>query len=137
MRKIAFLIGIMVLVIGCSFDQYAQATDLEENVDNYRTGCEIDGDTLVEEYLQWEANQYYFPGIGPTPEPTPTPSPLRSTEVSTKVFLEIVWENGCQTGRRDAAGAEQASLMSLRDQLDLLDARIAALEPTPTPTPVP
>ena len=91
----------------------------------------------VEEYAQWEANQFYIPGFGLTPEPTPTPSPLRDSEVASKVFLAKVWENGCQAGRRDAAGAEQATLMGLRDQLNLLDARIAALEPTPTPTPTP
>ena len=139
MRKFALIAGLaaVVLAVGCSFSEYAQVTKLEDNVDDYRTGCEIDEDTLVEQYVQWEANQHYYPGFGLTPEPTPTPSPLRDSEVATKVFLAKVWENGCQAGRRDAAGAEQATLMGLRDQLDLLDVRIAALEPTPTPTPTP
>lgn len=60
---------------------------------------------------------------------------MTDTEISTSVLLERIWEHGCQTGRRDAVGAEAATLMDLRDQLAIFEERLKALEITPTPTP--
>ena len=135
MAKILMAAAVMVaLVTGCSFSEYSQTVDLEENIDDHRTGCEVDADKLLAEYKRYEANEYYF-SFSATPEPTPTVSPVTDTELTTKIMLERVWENGCETGRRDAVGAEQATLMSLRDQMALFEERIAALEPTPTAAP--
>ncbi len=87
-------------------------------------------------YKQYDANRYSFSfSLSSTPEPTPTLRPVTDDEISTSVLLEQVWEHGCQTGRRDTVGAEQAALMGLRDQLNVLDSRISAMEPTPTPAP--
>ena len=136
MKALSLLAVLVVLfAVGCSFSEYSQTVDLEENIDDHRTGCEVDADKLLAEYKRYEANEYYYPGFSATPEPTPTVSPVSDTELTTKIMLERVWENGCQTGRRDAVGAEQTTLMSLRDQMALFEERIAALEPTPVPTP--
>ena len=113
---------------------------MPENIDDYRTGCEIDAYTLIADYKQYEANEHYYESSYGTPEPTNTPSPVDSSDLALKVMLEEVWENGCMTGRRDTVGAAQATLMGLRDELAILEAKITALEPTPTPipaTPVP
>lgn len=109
-----------------------QSAELAENIDDQRTGCEVDADKLLEGYEQWDANQLHF-GSGPTP----TPRPVRSDEVAAKVFLETVWGLGCATGRRDAVGVEQATLMGLRDRIPLLDQELTALEATASPTPTP
>lgn len=122
---------------GCYFSEFAQEADLEANIDQVRTGCEIDTDGLMAAYKQYDANRYHR-GDGPTP----VPDPIDDTELTTMILLEMVWANGCETGRRDAAGAEQASLMALRDQFDLLQGRLELLEessnetltPTPSPT---
>ena len=138
-----YLIGIValltLLITACSFSEYVQTEKLTEaeNIDAYRTGCDIDREQLTAGYKQYDANQYYYPGISATPAPTPTPSPVDSTELATSILLEQAWEHGCQTGRRDVVGADQATLMSIRDQLTALDQRIALLEPTPVPTPTP
>ena len=135
----AVAIATMLLaVIACSFNEYAQSEKLIENIDSHRTGCEIDADNLMTGYKQYDANDYYFSSSFGTPEPTNTPSPITNTEIATAKLLETVWENGCLTGRRDAVGADQATLMGLQDRLDVLAAQINALaSPTPTPTPTP
>ena len=137
MKYLIAIIGILTLT-ACSFSEYVQTEKLTEaeNVDAYRTGCDIDREQLMAGYKQYEANQLYF-SFSATPEPTPTPRPINSTELSTSILLEQAWEHGCQTGRRDVVGADQATLMSIRDQLTALDQRIALLEPTPVPTPTP
>ena len=141
-RTVGFVaVGILALLVlsACNFGEYAREAELTEgsNVDAYRTGCEIDAAALMAEYKQYDANRFYYPGYGSTPEPTPTPGVVTDTEIGTQILLETVWENGCQTGRRDAVGADQATLMALQDQLTILAERIAALEPTPTPSPTP
>ena len=138
MKYLIAIIGILTLT-ACSFSEYVQSEKLTEgtNVDAYRTGCDIDRTELTAGYMQYDANQYYYPGIGATPEPTPTPSPVDSINLATSILLEEAWEHGCQTGRRDAVGADEATLMSIRDQITALDQRLALLEPTPTATPVP
>ena len=139
MKKVLILMAVLasLTVAGCYFSEFSQSVELEENIDDYRTGCEIDADQLMEEYKQYDANRYYSPGYDETPRPTRTPSPITDTELTTSLMLERVWENGCSAGRRDAVGAEQATLMGLRDQLELLNQRLTALEPTPTPEPTP
>ena len=131
MRVAIGLIVIALALTACSFSEYSQTVDLEENIDDYRTGCDVDSDALLSEYKQWDANRFHRGGEG---TPTPTPDPVSDTELVTKLQLERVWEHGCQTGRRDVVGAEQATLMGLWDQLDGLADQLAALEPTPTPT---
>lgn len=123
---------IMMMAMGCQFSEYAQAEKLTENIDEHRTGCEIDADKLLEGYKQWDANRWSFSDDG---DPTPTPAPVTDAEVAARVFLETIWEHGCATGRRDVVGAEQTTLMGLQDKLDILGEQIAALQPTPTPTP--
>ena len=137
MKYLIAIIGILTLT-ACNFSEYVQTEKLteDENIDAVRTGCDIDREALTAGYKQYDANDYYYPGINPTPNPTPTPSPVDSTELATSILLEEVWEHGCETGRRDVVGADQATLMSIRDQLTALEQRIAQLEPTPTPTAV-
>ena len=137
MKYLIAIIGILTLT-ACNFSEFVQTEKLTEgtNVDAYRTGCDIDRAELTAGYKQYDANQLYF-SFSATPEPTPTPSPVDSTELATSILLEQAWEHGCQTGRRDVVGADQATLMSIRDQLTALDQRIALLEPTPVPTPTP
>lgn len=132
MKAVAIVSAMLIVgaAAACSFSQYAQEKDLTENIDDYRTGCVVDDDFLLEDYLQWDANRYHFGGGA-----TPTPSPADDLDLLTKLQLKTVWEHGCVTGRRDATNAKQASVMGLRDQLSLLDERIKALEPTPTSTP--
>lgn len=125
---VAAVLGALAL-IACSFSEYAQSEEIAENIDDHRTGCEVDADSLLAGYKQYEANSWHF-GSGPTP----TPGPVTDEEIAAGVLLERVWENGCQTGRRDVVGAEEATLMSLKDQFRILGDRIAALEPTPIPT---
>ena len=131
MKMTGFLLtSAVILVVGlaCGFNEYVQSENVIENIDEYRTGCEIDADSLMAGFKQYDANKYHIDfGFG-TPEPTPTPSPVTDTEVSTKVLLERIWENGCQTGRRDVVGSEQATLMILQDQLNVLEKKIEALE---------
>ncbi len=136
MERLQVAIGIAVLIVvtaGCSFSQFTQSEKLTENIDDYRTGCEVDADTLMTEYKQWEANRWHFDAD----DPTPTPSPIDDMEVALSAHLESVWEHGCATGRRDVVGAEQTTLKALRDQLDILDDRLTELEATPTPTATP
>ncbi len=122
----------LVALAGCYFSEYAQEAELETNIDSVRTGCEIDTDTLMAEYKQYDANRLHF-GRGETP----TPGPIDDNEFLTMALLEMVWKNGCETGRRDAVGAEQATLMGLRDQLQVLQDRIDGLEEVATQTPTP
>ena len=130
MRRLMLAIMVLTaLTLGCSFSEYSQSAALPENIDDYRTGCEIDADRLIAGYNQYDANRFHFLG------PTPTPDPITDRELTAKLQLEMVWENGCQAGRRDVVGAEQATIMNLRDQLRLFEERIAALELTPQPTP--
>ena len=129
--SISLLISV-IFVSACTFSEYVQSDQVAENIDDYRTGCEVDADVLMAGYKWHEANQFHFDsGLG-TPIPTPTSSPITDDEVALSALLEKVWENGCQTGRRDATSADQAALMSLRDHLSILDARLSAIE-TPTP----
>ena len=138
MKYLLGIVTVLLFTIGCNFSEYAQSENLAENIDSHRTGCEIDTAGLMAGYKQYDANQLYFNfSFSLTPEPTPTPGPITDTEILTSALLEQVWEHGCQTGRRDAAGAQQATLMGLRDQLNILDSRISAMEPTPTPTAAP
>ena len=133
--KIAIGITVMALaLVACSFSEYSQTIELDDNIDDYRTGCDVDSEVLLAAYMQWDANRWHFGGEG---TPTPTPDPVSDTELLTKIQLEKVWEHGCLTGRRDVAGAEQATLMGLQDQLDGLADELAALQPTVTPTPTP
>ncbi len=127
-KVLVFIVALGVIGAGCSFSQYSQTVKLDENIDTYRTGCEVNADVLLAEYKQYEANQYYTPGYGPTPRPTPVPKPVSDSDLTIKAMLEKVWENGCLTGRRDTVGAEQVEIMALRDQLTILDGRIAAME---------
>lgn len=130
---IAVLVALLLVAGACNFSEYAQSADVAENIDDYRTGCQVDGERLMAEYKRYDANEFHFDwGLG-TPEPTPTPSPITDTEVSTAALLEHVWENGCQAGRRDAVGSAQASLMELRDLLDLLEDRLDAWDSEATP----
>ena len=122
----------VIFVSACTFSEYVQSDQVVENIDDYRTGCEVDADVLMAGYKQHEANQFHFSSGFGTPVPTPTSSPITDDEVALSALLEKVWENGCQTGRRDATSADQATLMSLRDQLSILDARLSVIE-TPTP----
>ena len=139
MRKILVLaLGAIMasVLVGCSFSEYSQTAALPENIDDYRTGCEIDADTLMVEYKQYEANKYYLDtsfGRG-TPSPTNTPSPIDQSDLAINTMLVETWQSGCVAGRTDTVGAEQATLMGLKDELALLAERIAALEPTPVPT---
>ena len=133
MRALLIVIALAAVVTGCQFNEFAQVAKVAENIDDHRTGCEVDADALMTAYKQWEANRYHFDDD----DPTPTPSPIDNSDLVTSVLLEKVWENGCATGRRDATNAEQATLAGLRDQLTILDEEIAALEPTATPTATP
>ena len=136
MKRLQVAIGVAVLIVvtmGCSFSQFTQSEKLTENIDDYRTGCEVDAETLMTEYKQWEANRWHFD----PDDPTPTPSPIDDMEVALSAHLESVWEHGCATGRRDVVGAEQTTLKALRDQLNILDDRLTELEATPTPTATP
>ncbi len=133
---VTVVLGALAL-IACSFSEYAQSEKLAENIDDHRTGCEVDTDALLAGYKQYDANRFYSSYDAERNEPTPTPGPVTDTEIAAVVLLEKVWENGCQTGRRDVVGAEEATLMGLKDQLRILGDRITALEPTPTPTPTP
>ena len=133
-RRLLTIGSLTIALIGlgaCDFSQYAQHAELEANIDDVRTGCEIDAETLLAEYNQYDANQFHISG------PTKTPDPITDTEITTKLLLEMVWEHGCETGRRDAVGAEQATLMGLRDQLQVLKDRIDSLEENTTPTATP
>ncbi len=123
-------------VIACSFNEFAQTEELTEKIDEHRTGCEIDADTLMTGYKQYDANSLYSDfSLSGTPEPAHTPSPVTDTEIAMSAMLGTVWENGCQTGRRDAAGPEQATLMNRRDKFDLLSAHLEAVATsTPRPT---
>lgn len=132
--KAALIIVTAVLALGmtaaCQFSEFSQSEKLTENVDDYRTGCELDTETLMADYKQWEANRFTRPGT-----PTPTPKPVSDIDLVLSAHMEALWEHGCATGRRDVVGAEQTTLKSLRDQLNVIDSRLAALEATATPTP--
>ena len=140
MSKIAIIflpILLGVILTGCRFGEYSQTIDLPENVDDYRTGCEIDSDALMAGYKQYDANRYYTEWDSERGEPTPTPEPITSDDLGVQSVLLEAWKAGCMAGRTDAVRAEQATLMGLKDELAVLAAKIAALEPTPTPTPTP
>ena len=53
MRVAIGLIVIALALTACSFSEYSQTVDLEENIDDYRTGCDVDSDALLSEYKQW------------------------------------------------------------------------------------
>ena len=134
MKRLMIIVAVLLVVAaGCSFSEFSQDRDIAENIDEYRTGCEVDSDTLMTDYKQWNANRHHYGG-----GPTPTPSAIKDYEISISAHLETVWEHGCETGRRDTVGAEQTTLKGLRDQLNVLDNRLAALEEaekaTATPT---
>ena len=143
MKYLIVTIFVGLVVIGCNFSDYAQTERIAENIDDYRTGCEIDTEELMTGYKQYEANKFYYIGesvsdavaraVGDvvpnrTPAPTATPSPITYHDIATSTLLEKVWENGCMTGRRDVIGESQATLSSLKDQLELLSDRILDLE---------
>ena len=91
------------VLVGCSFSAYSQTAALPENIDDYRTGCEIDTDRLMAGYKQYEANEYYYDenfGEG-TPSPTSTPSPITDAEMLSRIMLEDnvgEWVLGGQAG---------------------------------------
>ena len=115
--------GAFALLSACDFHEYAQVEDLGANIDEHRTGCQVDSTALLAGYLQYEANAYHF-----GPDPTPTPGPATRTDLSIQRMLEEVWEHGCMTGRRDAMGAEAATLAGLRDAITVLEAQLADLD---------
>ena len=57
----------LVTSIACSFNEYAQSEKLIENIDSHRTGCEIDAESLMAGYKQYDANEYYFSSSFGTP----------------------------------------------------------------------
>ena len=127
------VLALMMAVMACSFSQFAQSEDLTENLGEYRTGCTVDEDKLLQEYLQHDANRFYFAGSGTTPNPTNTPSPAEDTDIATQRFLKEIWEHGCSTGRTIATDAETNDLMDLQDQIDVLATKVAdRLTPTAT-----
>ena len=68
MRRLMLAIMVLTgLTLGCSFSEYSQSAALPENIDDYRTGCEIDADRLIAGYNQYDANRFHF--LGPTPTP--------------------------------------------------------------------
>ncbi len=122
-RRVAIAIACTLAVFtACDFHEYAQVESLGTDIDAYRTGCEVDSDTLLAGYLQYEANRFHYSG------PTPTPGPATRTDLTIEQVLSDVWAHGCITGRRDALGAERATLAGIRDEIDLLEARLAELE---------
>ncbi len=126
---IAFTL-LVVLSMACSFSQFAQSENVPERIDDYRTGCVLDSDKLLSEYLQYDANEFHFTG------PTPTPGPASDSDLLAQRMLVEVWEHGCQTGRKDVTDPETADWLLLKDRLDVLNSKInERLTPTPVPTP--
>ena len=127
------IVALMIATIACNFSQFAQSEDLTENLGEYRTGCAVDEDQLLREYLQYDANRFYTTGFGNTPNPTNTPSPADDTDIATQRFLKEVWEHGCNTGRTIATDAETNDLMDLQDEINVLATKVAGrLTPTTT-----
>ena len=67
MRKATLIVVLMTaILIGCNFSEYAQSEELAENIDDHRTGCEINADVLLTGYKQYDTNRLYFAGFGQT-----------------------------------------------------------------------
>ncbi len=127
---IAAIAVLAAFSMACSFSQFAQSESVPERIDEYRTGCVLDSDKLLSEYLQYDANEFHFTG------PTPTPGPASDSDLLAQRMLVEVWEHGCQTGRKDVTDPETADWLLLKDRLDVLNSKInERLTPTPVPTP--
>ena len=120
---------------GCNFFEFIQSAtlDTDEGIDQYRTGCVIDEATLTRQYVQYDQMARHFRGA------TPTPRPIRSAETEQAAQFKRLWEAGCETGRRDVVGREQATLLQLQDEITVLQQQLDQLTETPTPiaTPTP
>ena len=59
MRRFVLIAGLAIVAaaVGCRFSEFAQSAYVIENIDDYRTGCEVDTATLMKEYKQHEANR--------------------------------------------------------------------------------
>ena len=133
--SLVVIVGLLsvLFLIGCSFSEFAQTSDLENNIDSYRTGCLIDEADILVAYKEYESKQYDFTSsLGPLlPDfilPTPTPFPVTNEEFGQAMMLKQVWQSGCDAGRRDVVGAEQISLLQLKDMLKVLENRIIEIE---------
>lgn len=125
-------VGMLAAVLtGCNFFEFIQHAklDTDEGIDEYRTGCVIDEATLLRMYIQYDQMELHFTG------PTPTPRPITSTETEQAAQFKLLWEAGCETGRRDVVGRDVATLMRLQDEITVLQQQLDRLAVTPTPTP--
>ena len=127
-------VGVMALVlVSCNFFEFVQHAklDTDAGIDEHRTGCILDEVTLTRMYVQYDQMELHFAG------PTPTPRPITSTETEQAAQFKKLWEAGCETGRRDAVGREQADLLSLQDEINVLQKKLDSIGgagATPTPT---
>ena len=125
-----FAVVVFALTLtGCNFFEFIQsaALDTDEGIDQYRTGCVIDEATLTRQYVQYDQMAFHFAGA------TPTPRPITSTETEQAAQFKRLWEAGCETGRRDVVGREQATLLQLQDEITVLQQQLDQLTETPTP----
>ena len=133
-------VGVMALVlVSCNFFEFVQHAklDTDAGIDAHRTGCILDEDTLTRMYVQYDQMEYHISG-----RPTPTPRPIKSSETEQAAQFKKLWEAGCETGRRDAVGREQADLLSLQDEINILQKKLDSISgaggtPTPGATPTP
>ena len=136
MKMLFRVVGVCVValtLVGCNFFEFIQHAklDTDEGIDQYRTGCIIDEATLTRMYVQYDQMELHFSG------PTPTPRPIKSSETEQAAQFKKLWEAGCETGRRDAVGREQATILRLQDEINVLQKKLDTLssnEATSTPT---
>ncbi len=129
----AVVVSVLALAVaGCNFFEFVQSAklDTDEGIDQYRTGCVLDEATLTRLYVHYDQMELHFSG-----RPTPTPRPIKASETEQAAQFKLLWEAGCETGRRDAVGREQADLLALQDRINVLQKQLDALSVTPTPTP--
>ena len=119
-----------LVLAGCDFFEFIQHAklDTDEGIDKYRTGCIIDEETILREYVYFDQHEFHRAG-----RPTPTPRPIRASETEQAAQFKLLWEAGCETGRRDAVGREQATIMELQDRINVLQQHLDQLASTPTP----
>ena len=128
-------VGVMALVlVSCNFFEFVQheKLDTDDGIDMYRTGCVLDEATLTRMYVQYDQMEYHS-----SRNPTPTPRPITSSETEQAAQFKMMWESGCETGRRDVVGREQADLLSLQDEINVLQKKLDSIGgagATPTPT---